>query len=119
MGPNDNGPQVNLPPSTYAERRDSSGKTVNYLQLVKGDARPDLPSTLVAAPGTKRFFTTGSTEGSGQWRVLVASDPGNDGSTVVVAVPMNDVTSALNSLVITEVAVVTRSARDPERRARG
>ena len=99
------GPHINLPPSTYAERRDESGKLVNNLQLVNSDARPDLPTTLIAAPGSKRYFTTGSTEGSGQWRVLVTSDPGNDGSTVVVAVPLNGVTSALNSLVLAEVAV--------------
>ena len=64
-GPNGGGPRVNLPPGTYAERRDATGKLVNYLQLVKGDARPDLPSTLVAAPGTKRYFTTGSHRGVG------------------------------------------------------
>ncbi|HVN51550.1 MAG TPA: HAMP domain-containing sensor histidine kinase [Acidimicrobiales bacterium] len=98
-------PQVNLPPGTYAERRDANGSLENSLQLVKGEARPKLPDTLVAAPGTKRYFTTGSTEGSGQWRVLVAADPGGDGSTVVVAVPMNGVSSALDSLVVTEVLV--------------
>jgi two-component system, OmpR family, sensor kinase len=103
---NGGGPHVNLPPGTFAERRDANGKLAGTpLQLVSGDQTPSLPATLVAAPGTKRFFTTGSREGSGQWRVLVASDPGGDGSTVVVAVPMNDVTSALDSLVITEVAV--------------
>jgi two-component system OmpR family sensor kinase len=103
--PNHSGPRVNVPPGTYAEQRDADGKLVNSLQLVKGDVRPALPATLLAAPGTKHFFTTGSTEGSGKWRVLVTSDPGGDGSTVVVAVPLSGVTSALNSLVLTEVAV--------------
>ncbi len=101
-----NTPRGSLPPGTYAERRDKDGAVVgNSVEIISTSARPKLPDTLIAAPGTKHFFTTGSVKGSGQWRVLVAPDPGGDGTSVVVAVPMGEVTSALNNLILTEVAV--------------
>src|SRR5207302_6694287 len=49
-----------------------------------------------------RFFTTGSASGSGSWRVSVAASSGGD-RTVVIAVPMGEVTNALHRLVLIEV----------------
>jgi two-component system OmpR family sensor kinase len=100
-------PHLDLPPGTYAERRDASGKVISgdVLQVISTSSTPKLPATLTAAHGTDRFFTTGSAHGSGQWRVLVTPDPGGGPTSIVVAVPMGGVTSALDTLVITEVLV--------------
>jgi two-component system, OmpR family, sensor kinase len=89
-------PQV--PVSTYAELRDSSGAVTATSQLA-GDDKPDLPVTIAVAQGDERLFTTGSASGSGDWRVLATGD---DDGTVVIAVPMGDVTTALHRLLLIE-----------------
>jgi len=98
-------PQASLPPGGYYEKRDASGAVTSANYVIASDDRPKLPSELKAEGGTNRFFTTGSVDDSAQWRVLVAPDPGGDGTSVVVALPLSGVTSSLNSLVVTEVLV--------------
>jgi len=114
QGGDHGGRPVNLPPDTYAELRDSSGAVVSCIQVINTSTEPDLPGVLKAPAGTKRYFTTDSVSGSGRWRVLVTSAP-NSGDTaesrsttanrtVVVAVPMGDVTSSLAQFVLIELA---------------
>ncbi len=96
---------VNLPPDTYAELRDQDGAVQACVQVINATTKPDLPDNLHTAPGTKRFFTTDSVSGSGQWRVMVTGATANDGDhSIVVAVPLGDVTSSLDQLVLIEVA---------------
>jgi two-component system, OmpR family, sensor kinase len=96
---------VNLPPDTYAELRDQDGAVQSCIQVINATTQPDLPENLHTAPGTKRFFTTDSVTGSGQWRVMVTGAAGSDGDhTIVVAVPLGDVTSSLDQLILIEVA---------------
>jgi two-component system, OmpR family, sensor kinase len=114
LGGDHGGRPVNLPPDTYAELRDSSGAVVSCIQVINTSTEPDLPDVLKAPAGTKRYFTTDSVSGSGQWRVLVTSAPTSSettesgssaaNQTVVVAVPMGDVTSSLAQFVLIELA---------------
>jgi two-component system, OmpR family, sensor kinase len=97
-------PPTYLPPSTYAELRDQSGQVINAVQLVDSSAKPKLPTTLKAKPGTDTFLTTDSTTGSGSWRVLVTANPDDSTQTIVVGVPLGEVTSALDEFVLIEIA---------------
>jgi two-component system, OmpR family, sensor kinase len=99
-------PPTYLPPGTYAELRDESGQVVpgQVVQLVDSSDKPRLPSTLEATPGTDTFMTTGSASGSGSWRVLVTADPNDSTQTLVVGVPLGDLTQSLDEFVLIEIA---------------
>jgi two-component system, OmpR family, sensor kinase len=96
--------------TTYAELLGSDGTPVATLPG-SGDDEPDLPDDLTAgsagsagSEGPDRLFTTGSVDGSTRWRVLVTAEREFPGYTVVIAVPMNDVRSSLERLVIIEAS---------------
>jgi two-component system OmpR family sensor kinase len=92
-----------VPVSTYAELRGTDGTVTSTAQLA-GTGKPDLPASILP-PTRDRFFTTGSASGSGQWRVLVtgrAAGGFGPAGTVVIAVPMGDVTAALHRLLLIE-----------------
>src|SRR5438105_13179807 len=92
-----------LPLSTYAELRDSTGAAAAHVQLSDSTDTPHLPDELKAAPSDKpRFFTTSSATGSGTWRVYVTTASSPAGDTLVVAVPMGEVTKSLHRLVLIE-----------------
>src|SRR5581483_9596066 len=99
-GRNGNGgnPPVFVPPGTYAELRGSDGALINNLQTSYTGARPTLPSKLTA-DGEQRIFT------ADDFRVLVAPapGPGEQDETVVVAVPITDVTTSLHRLLYVEI----------------
>jgi two-component system OmpR family sensor kinase len=90
------GPPPEVPVSTYAELRGPDGKVIAKAQLAEG-GQPDLPDTILPPTEHEHFFTTGSASGSGEWRVLTTA--GQNG-TVVIAVPMGDVTNALHRLLL-------------------
>lgn len=87
---------------TYAELRDRSGATVKTKTLLSSTSTPDLPESLTPAPGG-RLLTTGSTDGSTEWRVLVDASERDPGSMVVVATPLSDVHAALRQLILIEL----------------
>ncbi|HET7489784.1 MAG TPA: HAMP domain-containing sensor histidine kinase [Acidimicrobiales bacterium] len=89
-----------LPYTTYSELRGTDGKVMSTGGLSSATSSPSLREVLTADKG--RFFTTGSTSGSGQWRVYAG--PVSGGGTVVVAVPTGAVGSAVHRLVLIEVA---------------
>ena len=97
-------PPLFVPPGTYAELRDASGAVQANLQLSTTSAPPKLPSVLTAG-GRQRLFTVRATSGSGTYRVLTSPGPGPGevDQTVVVAVPMTDVTESLHRLLYVEV----------------
>jgi two-component system OmpR family sensor kinase len=97
-------PPVLVPPGTYAELRDSSGAVIpgGVIQVSDTTSEPDLPPDLDVPAQGVRFFTTGSESGSGRWRASVSPSGYNDGNAVVVAVPMDEVTSSLTRLVLIE-----------------
>ena len=97
-------PPPQAPLTTYGELRDSSGAAIAHVQLVSSTALPRLAAHLRAGtPAQPRFFTTGSVGGSASWRVYVSSLEGRAEDTVVVAVPMGEVTNSLHRLILIEV----------------
>jgi two-component system OmpR family sensor kinase len=95
------GPPTVVPLVGYAELRDADGAFVSSFAQDRTAAVPKLDDT-VTAGGSGRFWTTGSESGSGRWRVFAGPAQGLAGDTVVVAVPLTEVTSALSRLVFIE-----------------
>lgn len=98
------GPGPLAPLGTYGELRDSAGAILAHVQLSTSDAVPELPADLVGKQGPARYFTTGSATGSGDWRVSVSLSAPPLNHTVIVAVPMGEVTSALHRLILIETS---------------
>ncbi len=94
-----------LPPGTYGQRRDASGRVLGSTVLDYGQgivARPALPARIT--PG--RLLTVGGRAGDGsRYRVLAQPDPGGRG-TVVVAVPLREVDQTLHRLLLVEALVI-------------
>jgi two-component system OmpR family sensor kinase len=104
-GGKDHGGPGPLPLSTYAQLRDASGAEIAHVQLSDSTATPRLAADLdVPTDGKARFFTTSSATGSGNWRVYVAASQNPVGGTLVVAVPMGEVTTSLHRLVLIETS---------------
>jgi two-component system OmpR family sensor kinase len=95
-------PPTAVPLTTYSELRDASGALIATLAQSSSAAVPDLDDTLTETSAVGRVWSTGSAEGSGRWRVYAGLADGLDGNTVVVAVPLTEVTSALRRLVLIE-----------------
>ena len=89
-----------IPPSTWAELRDSSGTVLSH--YTPGEAGPKLPETLPTPKTTGTFFNVGSTSGSGGYRVMVISDGPQNAYTTLIAFPNSEVTKALQKLVLIE-----------------
>ena len=79
-----------VPSGTYAQLRDPSGAVVATLQPWDSTSQPSLPDDLTPPDQGRHVFSTGSTEGSGQWRVSVSPSDHHDGDAVVVAMPMDE-----------------------------
>ena len=100
-----------LPPGTYGELRDSSGKVLDSAQFTYGStsaSTPSLPTTLpvgTSSPATSPTFTvpaSGTTGGSYR-AIAVPSLIG--GGTIVVAIPLTEVSQTLRRLVWIELPV--------------
>jgi two-component system, OmpR family, sensor kinase len=102
-GPRPGGPP-DVPPSTYAELRAPDGTQLSVIQLVDQSSQPKLPADLDVPDHGANVFTTGSVEGSGDWRVSVSPSGHDDGNAVVVAIPMGEVSRSLNRLIVIETA---------------
>ncbi|MDQ1460891.1 MAG: two-component system, OmpR family, sensor kinase [Actinomycetota bacterium] len=106
-GSDSDAPPPLVPLSTYSELRDATGKVLVAAQLSSTTSKPKLGTVVAPAPPA-RFFTVGSATGSGTWRVFVSPVSGPDatgpGEFAVVAIPTNDVTTALRRLVFIEIS---------------
>ena len=106
------GPGLFLPLGTYAEVRDGTGTTLASTFFHVGQQsypRPSLPSSLPGAtssnqPGPVAFTTKAADQGSPSYRVLATSLGAGQG-TLIVAVPLTDVTATLHRLLGVEVLV--------------
>jgi two-component system, OmpR family, sensor kinase len=99
------GPSLNLPPGTYGQRRDASGKVLGHVLITYGQAAPAAPA-IPAHVTIGRLFSVGSVGSSGlRYRVFVSRDPEDTGLTVV-AVPLHEVDQTLNQLLLVEVLVI-------------
>jgi two-component system OmpR family sensor kinase len=101
------GPVVNLPPGTYGQRRDASGRVLGA-RLIKYNASEPIPSPpkIPASVPLGHSFTVGSTGSSGlHYRVYARRDPEDTGVTIA-AVPLTDVQDTLSRLRLVEGLVI-------------
>jgi two-component system OmpR family sensor kinase len=99
------GPSLNLPPGTYGQRRDASGKVLGHVLITYGQAAPAAPA-IPAHVTVGRLFTVGSVGSSGlRYRAFVSRDPEDTGLTLV-AVPLHEVDQTLSRLLLVEVLVI-------------
>jgi len=98
-------PPTVVPLVSYAELRDAGGAFVTSVAQSSTATVPYLEETITitgTGTGAGRVWTTGSASGSGRWRVYAGPADGYTGYSVVVAVPLTEVTSALRRLVLIE-----------------
>jgi two-component system OmpR family sensor kinase len=96
---------LNLPPGTYGQRREASGKVLGHRVFTYGQTEPAAPKLPAQVP-LERLFTVGSVGSSGlQYRVYAARDPEDTGITVV-AVPLHEVQQTLSQLLLVEGLVI-------------
>jgi two-component system OmpR family sensor kinase len=104
-GPTGGGPSLNLPPGTYGQRRDASGKVLGHVLITYGQAASPAPAIPARVP-TGQLFSVGSVGSSGlRYRVYVIHDPEDSGLTLV-AVPLHEVDQTLSQLLLVEGLVI-------------
>ncbi len=98
-------PGPNLPPGTYGQRRELSGRVIGSQTISYGQTPPPAPAIPAHVPIGK-LFTVGSVGSSGlRYRVFVSRDPEDAGLTLV-AVPLSEVDQTLNRLLLVELLVI-------------
>jgi two-component system OmpR family sensor kinase len=98
-------PNLNLPPGTYGQRRDASGKVLGHVLISFGQSAPAPPKIPAKIP-IETLFTVSSTGSSGlRYRVYATRDH-DDAGVTVVAVPLRDVDQTLNRLLLVEGLVI-------------
>jgi two-component system OmpR family sensor kinase len=97
---------VNLPPGTYGEMRDASGKTVGS-PVILSYGQSELPSPRIPRDLKTGELTTVSARGDSGLRYRVLASPSFSGlGMTVVAVPLSEVDEILDSLLLVESIVV-------------
>ncbi len=90
---------ASLPPGTYGEWRTAAGKRLGEAAQLTYDqaafAKPDIPASV---NGT--VLTTVGAVGDGELQYRVRSMPLRNGGVLLVAIPLNGVEDALNSLLL-------------------
>jgi two-component system, OmpR family, sensor kinase len=99
------GPEANLPPGTYGQRRSASGKVLGHVVLSYGQEElepPDLPRQMT--PG--ELYTVDA-KGSGGLQYRARATPTGGGTAfTVVAIPLNGVDERLDRLLLVEGLVI-------------
>jgi two-component system, OmpR family, sensor kinase len=101
------GPGPNLPPGTYGERREASGKVIGQLFFNYEQTAPPAPRFPAHVP-LHQPITVGSAGSSGlQYRAFMVRDPaGEDTGLTLVAIPLREVSDTLNRLLLVEGLVI-------------
>jgi len=106
-GPSGGG-QVNLPPGTYGQRREASGKVLGQgvrIQYSASEGVPPAPQLPAHVP-LRKLFTVSSVGSSGlHYRVYAERDPEDTGITIA-AVPLHEVDQTLSRLLLVEGLVI-------------
>jgi len=104
-GPRGGGPNLNLPPGTYGQRRDATGRVLGHILITYGQAAPALPRIPASLPVGK-LFTVGSVGSAGlRYRAYAIRDPEDTGLTIVAA-PLREVDQTLARLKLVEILVI-------------
>ena len=96
-------PPTLVPPGTYGELRAADGTVLAQVSNGNSTSTPALAPDLTPPATGSDLFTTDSSSGSGTWRAAVTASGRADTNVVVVAIPMNEVTSSLDRLVLIEL----------------
>jgi two-component system, OmpR family, sensor kinase len=103
--------RVLVPPGTYAILRSPTGKVEAHLFFSYGGKVPTAPKMPAKLPGSGRteasdlYFTTTSAGGGGVSYRALAKPLAANGGVVVIAVPLTDLDSTLQHLLLIEVVV--------------
>jgi two-component system OmpR family sensor kinase len=98
-------PNLSVPPGTFGERREASGKVLGHTFFSLTQSAPPTPKLPAQVP-VEQLFTVGSTGSSGlQYRVYVSHDP-EDAALTLVAVPLREVQQTLSRLLLVEALVI-------------
>jgi two-component system OmpR family sensor kinase len=106
-GPGGHTPQVNLPPGTYGQRREASGRVIGDKQIKYSTSETvPAPPSIPANVPLNKLVTVGSQGSSGlHYRVYAQRDPDDSGITIA-AVPLSEVDSTLHRLLLVEALVI-------------
>ncbi len=97
---------VNLPPGTYGERRDTGGGVVGEPFVVTYGQAPPSPPDLPAEVPPDRAITAPARDG-GELKYRARAMPERDGAgTIVVAVPLAEADQTLDQLLVVEALVI-------------
>jgi two-component system, OmpR family, sensor kinase len=99
------GPAANLPPGTYGQRRDASGKVLGHVVLSYGEAAPAAPDLPARLPLDKVITVHAKGSSDLRYRVVATSDPFSS-NTTVVAIPLHEVDQTLSRLALVEALVI-------------
>jgi two-component system OmpR family sensor kinase len=101
------GGQVNLPPGTYGQRREASGKILGDVPIKYSETETvPPPPKLPAQVPLGKLLSVGSVGSSGlRYRVFAQRDPEDTGITVA-AVPLREVDQTLSRLLLVEGLVI-------------
>jgi two-component system OmpR family sensor kinase len=100
-------PVVDLPPGTYGQRREASGRVIGHVVIRYSSTEATRPTpNLPAKMPLGVLFTVDSVgPGAVHYRVYARRDPEDSGITVV-AVPLSDVDQTLQRLLLVEALVI-------------
>jgi two-component system, OmpR family, sensor kinase len=97
-------PPLNLPPGTYGEQRDASGKVTATTVLTYGQAAPPAPDLPAKLPLEEPITVDAKSSGL-QYRALAVPTRDAPGTTIV-AIPLSEVNDTLDRLLLVEGLVI-------------
>jgi two-component system OmpR family sensor kinase len=98
------GGSVHLPPGTYGERRDASGRSLGHVVVSYGQSVPPGPR-LPRQMETETAVTVPAVSGDVRYRAIAFDNRGSDGTTVI-AVPLTEADETLRRLLRVEGLVI-------------
>jgi two-component system OmpR family sensor kinase len=104
-GGNRGGPTSNLPPGTYGQLRDASGRPLGHVVLSYGETAPAAPDLPASLPVDKAITVPAKGDSNLRYRVVASPEPFSSGTTVV-AVPLHEVDQTLDRLALVEALVI-------------
>jgi two-component system OmpR family sensor kinase len=105
FGPGDGGATENLPPGTYGERRDATGRALGHVVLSYGQRALPAPTIPRDLPIGELTTVSSAAGDEVRYRVVSFIAPGHAGTTVV-AVPLREADQTLDRLLLVEAIVI-------------